>query len=267
MNITGSLFINSIFIGAIEGITEFLPISSTTHIILAEKILNFKKLPGTIFETIIQLSAVLAILVIYHQRIIGMVQGFISGRDMRPACNIIIASLPLLIIATIFASMFQHLLFSPILVASSLIIGGLAIIVIERLKLAVNINDFTKIDIKTAVKIGLVQCFALIPGFSRSGTTIMGGLLFGLGRRIATEFSFFLAMPIMLASSLYSLYSARLSISDFVPLLLGCCSAFITAMIAVRFLLKFISHHGFTYFAVYRIALGVAILLYLCLFR
>jgi undecaprenyl-diphosphatase len=264
------LAIKAIIMGLVEGFTEFLPISSTGHLILTEHLLGFQGMEEQInvFEIVIQAGAIFAVCWEYRARIATVLSGLFSDRrQQRFALNIVIAFLPLAVLGMFFGNVLKEYLFKPIPVALAFIIGGIIILIVERRAAANpvavrvhNIEDMTPMD---ALKMGIAQAFALIPGTSRSGSTIIGGMMFGLSRKVATEFSFFLAIPTLLGATAYSLFKARalLSVSDLPMFTLGTVSAFISAFLCVRWLLRYISSHTFTVFAWYRIAFGLLVLI------
>ena len=202
-----TLIWKTVLIGVVEGLTEFLPVSSTGHIILAEEVLNFQGPPGKVFEIVIQLGAILAVCVLYRAKILATVGGVL--RRERPAVRfaaaIVVAFLPAAVIGVIAHDAIKSILFNPWIVAVALIVGGIAILVIERLAQRPRIKSLDEVDLKTALFIGICQCLAMIPGVSRSGSTIMGARVFRVDRATAAEFSFFLAMPTMLGATVYDL--------------------------------------------------------------
>lgn len=262
------LALKAIIIGIVEGLTEFLPISSTGHLILAGSLLNFVGPKAKVFEIAIQTGAMFAILWEYRARISLVCNGlFTERRSQRFVLNILIAFLPAAILGLIFAASINEKLFAPIPVACAFIVGGFLILWVERrnrnchdVARVETVDDMTALD---ALKVGCAQAFALIPGTSRSGASIIGGMFFGLSRKAATEFSFFLAIPTLFGATAYSIYKARdlLSMSDVPLFALGGLSAFISAFLCVRWLLRYISTHDFTFFAYYRIAFGLFVLL------
>ncbi len=265
------LALKVIIMGIVEGLTEFLPISSTGHLILAGSLLNFTGEVGSetikVFEIAIQAGAIFAVCWEYRAKIASVLAGLGSDpKARRFALNLIIAFLPAAALGFLFSKKIKAVLFSPLPVALAFIVGGLIILWVERHQKANpvahridSVDDMTALD---ALKVGCAQAFALVPGTSRSGATIIGGMLFGLSRKAATEFSFFLAIPTLLGATVYSLYKARdlLSMTD-VPLFgLGTLAAFISAFFCVRWLLRYISSHDFSAFAWYRIAFGLLII-------
>ena len=257
----------ALILGVVEGLTEFLPISSTGHLILAGHLLNFNDEKGKAFEVIIQLGAILAVCWEFRTKIASV----ISGLGRRPlsnrfALNIVIASIPAITLALVFGKMIKAHLFAPIPVATAFILGAFIILWIERRNklhpVEARIHSVDEMRLIDAFKVGCAQCCALIPGTSRSGASIIGAMYFGLSRKAATEFSFFLAIPTLFGATIYSLYKERalLSIADLPMFGLGALFAFLSAFLCVRWLLRYISTHDFTWFAWYRIVFGLVIL-------
>ncbi len=255
-------------LGIVEGLTEFLPISSTGHLIIAEDLLRFDIATRDVFLIAIQAGAIFAVCWEYRRRLLHMLRRIGTDRtEQRLAANVVIAFIPAAVLGVLLKEAIERLLFHPLPVAIALVVGGLVILVVERLHAArdyhprVNsLDDITPLD---AFKIGCAQCFALIPGTSRSGATIIGGLIFNFSRQAATEFSFFLAIPTIFGATVYSLYKAReqLSTADLPLYAVGSVAAFISALLCVRWLLRYVSHHDFRAFAWYRIVFGGVILL------
>jgi undecaprenyl-diphosphatase len=260
------LLLQALILGIVEGVTEFLPVSSTGHLILAGDLLNFNDARGKLFEIVIQSGAMLAVCWEYRTRI-GQVLGSLAtdSGSRRLVANLAIAFMPLAVLGLLFGATIKAHLFNPVVVATTLILGGLVILWAERRTHQVrparieSIDDMTWLD---ALKVGFAQAFGVIPGTSRSGATIIGGLLFGLSRQTATEFSFFLAIPTLLLASVYQLYQERalLSMDDLGMWATGFIAAFVSAFICVRWLIRYVSRHDFTPFAWYRIAFGAVIL-------
>ncbi len=253
----------ALVLGIVEGLTEFLPISSTGHLIVVGDLLAFNGDRATAFKIIIQLGAILAVMWEFRSRIIDVVVGLpTQRRAQRFTLNLLVAFIPAVVLGLLFADLIEHWLFNPITVATALIIGGVVMIWAEKRVHTIRAETVDDMDWKLALKVGCAQCLALIPGTSRSGSTIIGGLLFGLSRKAAAEFSFFLAMPTMVAATVYSLYKYReiLHSSDFPVFAIGFVTTFIVAMITVRALLKFIANHSYAVFGWYRIAFGLVIL-------
>jgi undecaprenyl-diphosphatase len=257
------LLVKAFILGIVEGLTEFLPISSTGHLILAGDLLGFNDEKGKMFEIAIQFAAILAVCWEYRAKIGEVVVGLPSKRDARRfAFNVLIAFLPAAFLGVLFAKSIKAHLFKPVPVALAFIVGGFIILWAEKRKHTVTVESVDDMRWQDALKVGLAQCCALIPGMSRSGATIIGGLFFGLSRRAATEFSFFLAIPTLFAASVYELYKYRnlLSVDDIPLFIVGGIASFVSAFIAVRALLRYVSRHDFTVFAWYRIAFGVVVL-------
>ena len=253
----------ALILGVVEGLTEFLPISSTGHQIIVADLLNFGGERAMAFNIIIQLGAILAVVWEFRRKILDVVTGLpTQPKARRFTVNLMIAVLPAVVLGIIFADTIHHYLFTPITVAAALVIGGVIMLWAERREHVIHAETVDDMTWKDAVKIGFAQCLAMIPGTSRSGSTIIGGLLFGLSRKAATEFSFFLAMPTMVGAAVYSGYKYRhLFQPDDLPVFaIGFVTSFVFAMIAVRALLKFISNHSYAAFAWYRIAFGLLIL-------
>lgn len=259
------LLIKAAIMGIVEGATEFLPISSTGHLILAGDLMDFMDHDKRgVFEIAIQLGAILAVVWEYRTRFVSTFAGI--GRDPlanRLIINLAIAFLPLAILGLVFGDKIKAALFKPVPVAIAFIVGAFIILWAEKRKHTITIETVDDIKPIDALKLGLAQAVALIPGMSRSGSTIIGGLFFGLSRKAAAEFSFFLAVPTLGIASIYSMYKDRalLSLDDMGAWFVGFVFAFISAMIAVRALIRYVSHHDFTIFAWYRIAFGVIVLI------
>ena len=261
-----TLLIQVVIMGIVEGLTEFLPISSTGHLILAGSLLNFTGEKVKVFEIVIQAGAMLAVCWEYRVKIARVILDF--RRDIaarRFVVNLMVAFLPAVVLGLVFGKAVKAHLFKPIPVALAFILGAFIIIVVEKRQRRVmysrvdSVDDMSVVD---ALKVGLAQCFALIPGTSRSGATIIGAMAFGLSRRAATEFSFFLAIPTLFGATVYSLYKERalLSAADLPMFGVGALSAFISAFFCVRWLLRYISSHDFMIFAWYRIVFGGIVL-------
>ena len=259
--------------GVVEGLTEFLPISSTGHLILAGALLGFDDEKAKVFDIAIQTGAILAVVIVYWEKIASTVVALPTQRLARRfVLNVLIAFVPAVILGLLFGKAIKAHLFTPTVVASSFIIGGFIILWVEgwgRKPLhdghpddharIVNVESMTPLD---ALKIGLVQCLAMIPGTSRSGATIIGGMLLGLSRKAATDFSFYLAIPTLIGAGAYSLYKDRalLSMADVPMFAVGLVFSFLSAWACVRWLLRYIATHTFVVFAYYRIAFGVVVL-------
>lgn len=257
------LFIKVVILGIVEGLTEFLPISSTGHLILVGDLLGFNDEKGKMFEVAIQFAAILAVCWEYRAKIGSVIVTLPSSKaSQKFVLNVFIGFLPAALLGLLFAKAIKAHLFSPVPVALAFIVGGLIILWAEKRKHVVTIETVDDMRWQDALKVGLAQCAALIPGTSRSGATIIGGLFFGMSRRAAIEFSFFLAIPTLFAATVYEVYKYRhlLKPEDLSMFVVGGIASFISAFIAVRGLLKFISRHDFTVFAWYRIIFGIVIL-------
>lgn len=257
------LLLQALIQGIVEGVTEFLPVSSTGHLIVSGALIGFDGEKAKVFEIVIQSGAILAICYEYRARLCTVLTGLLTNTSaQRFSLNIIIAFLPAAFFGLLFSSKIKLYLFNPVCVAIAFIVGGFIILWAEKRQHAVKIINIEAIKPIDALKIGLAQCVALIPGTSRSGATIIGGLLFGFSRTVATEFSFFLAIPTIFAATLYDGWKHRdlLSAGDVPMFTVGFVAAFISALFAVRGLLKYIATHSFTVFAWYRIAFGLLIL-------
>ena len=255
-----TLLWKTVLIGIVEGLTEFLPVSSTGHIILAEEVLGFESPPGKVFEIVIQLGAILAVCVLYRAKIWSTIIGVLKREPLalRFAMAVVVAFLPAAIIGAAAYRYIKPLLGSPAVVAVALILGGIAILGIERYALRPRTKSLDDIGFRTALFVGICQCLAMIPGVSRSGATIMGARAFRVDRATAAEFSFFLAIPTMLGATVYDLYKnwSTLDWHGGGMIALGFVAAFLSALVVVRAFVKFISRHGFGVFAWYRIAVG-----------
>jgi undecaprenyl-diphosphatase len=263
-----ALFASAILLGVIEGLTEFLPISSTGHLILADRLLGLEGPESKLFDIVIQLGAILAVCWVYRERLFGAVLGLASEPPaQRFVVNVVIAFLPAAIAGVFLYRIIKEVLFSPWVVAVSLIVGGFLILLIERVRPRPWIHDVETMSPATALGIGCCQILAMIPGVSRAGATIMGALMMRVDRPAATEFSFFLAIPTMLGATVYDLYKNRaiLSFDNGLLIAVGFVVAFIAAMFVVRRLVDFISRHGFGPFAWYRIIVGAIALVALYL--
>lgn len=250
-------------LGILEGLTEFLPVSSTGHLIIAGDLLNFNGDTATAFKIVIQLGAILAVMWEFRARVLGVVRGLPrEPQAQRFALNVLVAFIPAVILGLLLADLIEHWLFNPITVATALIIGGFVMLWAEKREHTIKAETVDDMTWQLALKVGLAQCLALIPGTSRSGSTIIGGLLFGLSRKAATDFSFFLAMPTMVAATVYSLWKYRdiLRMEDLPIFAIGFVTTFIVAMLTVRALLKFIASHSYAVFAWYRVGFGLLIL-------
>ena len=256
-------FIQAVILGLIEGLTEFLPISSTGHLIIGAYLIKANHPNIEVFEIFIQLGAILAIVYEYRKQLLKKILYYSDQKSKTFFLNIFLAFLPAAIVGFVFHDVIKIFLFNPITVSFALIVGGILILLIENRNNIVSTKTIDSISYKQSIGIGLFQCLALIPGTSRSGATIMGGLLLKLDRKTATEFSFFLAIPIMFAASIYDLLKNfdYLSADDFWFFLIGFSMAFLSALIVIRLLIKFVAHNDFKIFAYYRIIVGIIFLI------
>lgn len=258
------LLLKAAILGVVEGLTEFLPISSTGHLIVAGSLLNFNDERGKLFEIVIQSAAILAVMWEYRAKLGAVASGLMQKQEaaQRFTFNVFIAFLPLAIIGLALGKYIKAALFNPITVAITSILGALFILWAEKRKHTVTVQTADDLNWKDALKVGFAQALALIPGTSRSGATIIGGLFFGLSRKAATEFTFFLAMPTLIAATFYELYKERalLSSHDLGMWGVGFATSFVSAFFCVRWLLRYISSHDFTVFAWYRIGFGLVVL-------
>ena len=248
-----------IFLGLLEGLTEFIPVSSTGHVLLAGHFLGFKS-PGKTFEVLIQLGAILAILTVYFGRLWHLLISLPSDAGARRfVLGILLAFLPAAVIGALGHKFIKGVLFeSPMLISVMLILGGIVLLVVDRMKLSPRYSDVTELPPSMALKIGLCQCLAMVPGVSRSGSTIVGALLMGVEKRAAAEFSFYLAMPTMAGAFAYDLYKnwATLDPASVSGIALGFVTAFIAGIVVVRYLLDYVSRHGYALFGWWRIIIG-----------
>jgi undecaprenyl-diphosphatase len=258
------LLLKAAIMGIVEGLTEFLPISSTGHLILAGDLLDFNNEKGKAFEIVIQTGAMGAIVWEYRTKFWNVLARLGSDRGaQRFVANLAVAFVPAALLGLAFGGVIKSHLFRPIPVALVFILGALLILWAERRKHIIRVGSVDNMTWLDALKVGCAQCLALIPGTSRSGATIIGGLLFGLSRKAATEFSFFLAVPTLLSAGGYQLYNERAALTppDLGWFGVGSAAAFISAFLCVRWLLRYISSHDFSVFAWYRIAFGIVIII------
>jgi undecaprenyl-diphosphatase len=253
--------ISALVLGAIEGFTEFLPISSTGHLILAGNLLGFQGSTAKVFEVVIQLGAILAVVVFSFRRLWQVLVGLPSDPGARRfALAVILAFIPSVVLGLIFHDFIKNVLFSPWVVCVALVLGGIAILLIERMAPRPRYRSVESIPMRTALGIGFCQAIAMIPGVSRAGATILGGELLGVDRRIATEFSFYLAIPTMLGATVLDLYKARddLTSQGMGLIAVGFITAFVVAIPVVKGLIDFVGRYGLAPFAWYRIVFGLA---------
>ena len=260
--------LDAVILGVVEGLTEFLPVSSTGHLILVSDLLGANDEKGKVFDIVIQLGAILAVCWEFRVRIGRAFAGLAKDPvQQRFAVNLFVAFLPAAIVGLAFQKYIKAYLFNPTSVAIALAVGGLVIFAIERWyrgQEAPRVTSMYDMTWQDALKVGIAQCFSLIPGTSRSGATIMGGMLFGLSRAVATEFSFFLAIPVMFAATGYEMFKNRaiLSGGDLETIAIGFVVSFVFALIAVKGLIRYVASHDFRVFAWYRVALAVVVLAY-----
>ena len=262
-----ALLIKAVIMGIVEGLTEFLPISSTGHLILAGSLLGFDDDKAKVFDIAIQTGAIFAVILVYWQKIRDTVAALPTDRQAQQfALNVFNAFLPAVVLGLLFGNAIKTHLFTPVVVASTFIVGGFIILWAEKRQqnnpAIARIHAVEEMTALDALKVGLVQCFAMIPGTSRSGSTIIGGMLMGLSRKAATDFSFYLAIPTLIGAGVYSLYKERalLSAADFPLFGVGLLFSFISAWLCIRWLLRYIASHSFVVFAWYRIAFGLVVL-------
>ena len=261
------LLIKAAIMGLVEGLTEFLPISSTGHLILAGALLGFDDEKAKVFDIAIQTGAIFAVILVYWQKIRDTVVALPTEKQaQRFALNVAIAFFPAVILGLLFGKAIKANLFTPVVVASTFIIGGFIILWAERRQekdpAVARIQDVDAMTAMDALKVGLVQCLAMIPGTSRSGATIIGGMLLGLSRKAATDFSFYLAIPTLIGAGAYSLYKERalMSMADAPMFGVGLVMSFFSAWLCIRWLLRYIASHSFVGFAYYRIVFGIVVL-------
>ena len=259
------LLVKAAIMGVVEGLTEFLPISSTGHLILAGALLGFDDAKAKVFDIAIQTGAILAVIIVYWQKISSTVAALPTQHQARRfALNVLIGFAPAVLLGLLLGKAIKEHLFTPEVVATTFILGGLVILWAERRQQGkVRIEDVDQMSALDALKVGLVQCLAMVPGTSRSGATIIGGMLLGLSRKAATDFSFYLAIPTLIGAGAYSLYKDRglLTLQDLPMFSVGLVFSFVSAWACVRWLLRYISSHSFTPFAWYRIAFGIVVLM------
>lgn len=259
------LYVKAVVQGLVEGATEFLPVSSTGHLILVGDWLNFRGPTAETFEIFIQLGAILAVVWFYRATLMNVVRHWIDNpTERRFLWNLFIAFLPAAVVGLVLHDYIKNHLFNPLTVAAALVVGGFIILLIEWWAPRARVETVAEMRPKTALEIGLAQILALFPGVSRSGATIMGAMSVGVSRVAATEFSFFLAIPVMFAATLYDLYKSRhiLHAGDASVFAVGFVVAFLSALLVVKWLIHFVAHHDFKGFAYYRIAFGLLVLGY-----
>lgn len=255
----------AVFLGIVEGLTEFIPVSSTAHLLISSYLIDFQTIKNNLFEIVIQFGAILAICVIYRRKILEVIFNLKQRQQQQFTLNLILAFLPAAVLGALFHSIIKQYLFSNFVIAISLIIGGIIMILVDRKPRSAQVYDIDDIKPSTAFYIGLFQSLAMIPGISRSGSTIIGALLFRLNRKVATEFSFFLAIPTIAAASLYDLIknSSELSGDNIELIVAGLLSAFFSAILVIKWFVGFVSRSNFVPFGIYRIVVGVLILMFI----
>jgi len=258
-----------ILLGIVEGLTEFIPVSSTGHLVLAGELLGFQSTSSATFDIVIQLGAILAVVVLYFRRFTTVAAGLVRGdaQAVRFTRNVVLGFLPALLIGAVAYSSIKALMQTPMVVAVALVVGGIAILVIERLVVRLTIHSVEDMSWRKALGVGIVQCLSMIPGVSRSGATIMGALSMGIDRRTAAEYSFFLAIPVMLAATAKELWEQRNAMggTDWSGIAIGFVVSFVVAMIVIRGFLTIVSKHGFAPFAWYRIVVGIVAIIWLAM--
>lgn len=257
-------YIHAVILGLVEGATEFLPVSSTGHLILAQDALGFSLASANMFTVVIQLGAILAVCWLYRQRLFDVALHLNQKKQQQFVLRLFIAFLPAAVIGLLFHHAIEEKLFNPIVVAIMLVVGGIVIWVVEKFKSAPVTHDIDDMSLKQAFLVGCAQAVAVIPGTSRSGATIIGGLLLKLDRKVATEFSFFLAMPVMVAATALDVYKYynSLTTQEIWVILIGFVVSFFSGLVAVKFLVNYVGKHDFIPFAIYRILFGGVLLAY-----
>lgn len=265
-----ALFQNSFFkamiMGLIEGITEFIPVSSTAHLLIASYLINFNSIKNQLFEIVIQFGAILAITIVYRHKIFDIIKNIRSNStNQKFLLNIIIAFLPAILFGALFHKFIKLFFFNPLVIALSMLIGGFIILIVEKFyqKNISQNKEMKEINIKSSLLIGLFQCLAMIPGVSRSGATIMGAMFLGVSRAKATEFSFFLAIPTIFSASIFDLYKnyQDLTLENIELIIFGSVIAFLSSLVVIKWLISFVAKNNFLIFATYRIIIGALILL------
>ncbi len=265
-----SIIIKAILLGIIEGLTEFIPVSSTAHLLLSSQLIDFSLIKDGVFEVVIQMGATLAVCFFYRQKLLNIFLSFNHQKPLKdicrnPAFNVFVAFLPAVIFGLLFHKIIKSLFFNSTSIAIALIIGGLIILLVEKLNIKPKYTELEQISIKQSLKIGLFQVLAMIPGVSRSGATIIGGLFLKLDRKTAIEFSFFLSIPTIFAASVFDFYQHYQSFdfNKILIILIGFVAAFFSSLLVIKWFINFISKNNFTVFAYYRIGLGLILLSYI----
>jgi len=255
--------LKSIILGIIEGLTEFIPVSSTAHLLISSYLIDFNTIQNDLFEIVIQLGAILAICVVYKEKILNTVINIKDKKSQKFSLNLIISFLPAAILGLLFHDFIKKMFFSNYSIAIALILGGLAMLIFDKKDENLKSTNIDEVTPKQALLIGIFQALAMIPGTSRSGSTIIGGLISGLNRKTATEFSFFLAIPTIAAATFYDLFKNLdgLNYDHIQLILIGLVSSFLSALIVIKWFISFVSKNSFFVFAIYRIIIGIIILL------
>ncbi len=258
-------FFKAALLGIVEGLTEFIPVSSTAHLLLTSQLVDFTTIKNNLFEIVIQLGAILAICVIYRGKIFDLLIHFKEKSQQKFILNLALAFLPAALIGLAFHGLIKAFLFNNLTIALALIFGGIVMILVERRPRSSTVEELNNITPLTAFYVGLFQCLAMIPGVSRSGATIIGGLLLGLNRKIAAEFSFFLAIPTITAASIYDLYKSSIDLTstDLEIIFIGLLASFLSALFVVKWFINFVSKNNFVPFGFYRIVVGILVLIFL----
>lgn len=255
----------TILLGIVEGLTEFIPVSSTAHLLIVSNLIDFQSIKNNVFEIVIQIGAIFAVCVIYRKKILEVLLNLNQKKQQKFSLNLTLAFLPAVFFGVLLHDIIKQVFFSTISIAISLIVGGIIMIIVDRKPRKFEVTDIDKITYSKALYIGLFQCLAMIPGTSRSGATIIGGLLLKLDRKTATEFSFFLAMPTIAAATIYDLYKNidALTFSNIEFLLIGTFASFVSAILVIKWFLNYVSKNNFVPFGIYRIIVGSLILLFI----
>ncbi len=254
--------IKAVTLGIVEGLTEFIPVSSTAHLVITSYLIDFNSIKNNLFEIVIQFGAILAVCLVYRKRIFEVIFNLNQKKQQNFLLNIALAFLPAAILGVLFHKIIKEFLFSNLVIALSLIIGGIIMLIVDHKPQKSEINDLNEITHFKALLIGFFQSLAMIPGVSRSGATIIGGLLLKFNRRVATDFSFFLAIPTIFAASFYDLIKNinDLDASNIELILIGIVSSFISAILVIKWFLNYVSKNNFVIFGIYRIVVGFLIL-------
>lgn len=254
----------AVFLGVVEGLTEFIPVSSTAHLVIASKLIDFQSIQNNLFEIVIQIGAILAICIIYRKRLCEVLFNLKDKKQQKFSMNIALAFFPAVVCGLLFHDYIKALFFSVNSIAISLIVGGVIMILIDRKERKFKISNLDDVPFLKAFYIGLFQCIAMIPGTSRSGATIIGAILLKLDRKTAAEFSFFLAIPTIVAATIYDLYKNfdDLTFSNIGILLIGTISSFISAILVIKWFLNYVSKNNFVIFGIYRIIIGLILILF-----